>query len=546
MFSACAVVPAACSGGTSALPPISSVSDQQCAGVPVASGAAGSIYEIPSGVGGTAADCAANAAYRAGQVVVAYNDSSALAGALGAQGWSASGEGDNDQYSYNGTDNQLLANGAPIAVATVADRVSVYAAYRDAASDAPVYYSATAPDITTARADVSAWAAGPAQPLSFAAVRPQAGMVRPQSLQAPTYDVRAWVKVAEYSWRHDTNYQHYPGETSDKNHQGTGSGYVTVYRLNTNDNVNDYFLVDVTYAQGPDFVYCSDLFTCFFYNKNATIAAELQSANGTAGRVVEVSPVTIVSRTSETISVGGKISGKVTGGDRGPGGEVGGEISAGWSRTITTESVDTTTTSGTGVGTAKAGWTDNYNRSHDNIPNAAKSTFTADRLAIFSLPRDAIYNNTGNAAPTLKLTLRHEHAFEGYWTPAKNFTTTGRSDITVGVVLPTFFLRGNDGPAPATNLSLNLKPGTSATFQVVANQYAGQKTLRWNTSSRPSFVTTSIDPNGEVGNQTVTVNALPNAAPGSVDYLNLNTAPPGGADALRNGSLRVQISIVAP
>ena len=88
-----------------------------------------------------------------------------------------------------------------------------------------------------------------------------------------------------------------------------------------------------------------------------------------------------------------------------------------------------------------------------------------------------------------------------------------------------------------------MKAGTSATFDIVANQEAGQKTLKWFATKTPSFVTTNIDPNGETGNQRVTVNALPSATSSAVDYLLLNTIPAGGADSLRNGSLRVQVSI---
>ena len=541
-----------CGGGTTALTPQPPTTLQSCAGAPVSvTGAPGSIYTIPSGATGRAAQCQAAAAYEHGQIVVAYGDSTTLAAALGESPWSEQEDDHAQQFPHtppvnNGVPISDLTS-APLSDAITTDPVTVYAAYYDVAGDAPVEFSSTAQSMAAAQTLVAAWAAA-APTTSAAARRPQADL-RLQSLTAPSYDTRAWAKVLEESWQGVVDNSAVNGARSeDKHPQGYTSGLVTMYRLNTNDNANDYFLVDVTYAQGPNLVYCNDLFTCAWFNDIANATASLTGGrnNSLAGTLVDLSPTTIVSKTEETLSVGGKLSGKVAGGEKGAGGEVGGEVSVGWSRKITTESVDTTNSAGKGVGTAIAGWNDKYNHNPPfNFPNTSKSTYTADRLAIFSIPR-AIYDNTPGVVPTVTLTVYHKAQFHGWWFPQSNEWDSWREWTgTFRVPLPIFKLQANPQAPLTSALSLDLKRGTSATFNVVANVDPGQKTLKWFATKTPSFVTTTIDPNGETGNQTVTVNASPNAAVNSVDYLLLNTIPAGGADTLRTGSMRVQITITS-
>ena len=538
-----------CGGATIALTPQPpSAATSKCSSVPVAAaGAPGSIFPIPAGVSGTAAECQAIAAYRGGQVLVAYNDSTALGAVLGEAPWSDQGSVDLEQFQYASSvnDGQPLSDptSPPLSDAVTNDSVTVYAAYYDAASDAPVEFSAAAPDTTTAQQLVTAWATAPTSAVSTARLAKQS--LQPEAISAPSYDTRAWTKVLEESWQQVVDADVGGSNSSDKRPQGNQSGFVTMYRLNTNDNANDYFLVDLTYTQGPRLVYCNDAFTCVWFNDSTSANVALTGGpNGSmTGRVLDISPTTIVSKTSETLSVGGKLSGKVGAGPNGPSGESGGEVSVGWSRTIVTDSVNTTNDAARTVGTTSAGWNDTFN--HDppfNFPSTSQGSYTADRLAIFTVPR-TVNDASPGYTPAVSLSVTHEARFFGWWIAFQRYTSTGTQKRTFRVPLPAFYLRANGGSTLATTLSLSLTPGTSATFDVVANQVAGQKTLKWFATKTPSFVTTNIDPNGETGNQSVTVNALPSAAASSVDYLLLNTIPAGGADSVRNGSLRVQITI---
>ena len=539
-----------CGGGTTTLTPQPpSAATSQCSGVPVAAtGAPRSIYTIPAGATGAVAECQAIAAYRAGQVIVAYNDSTTIGAALGEAPWSDQGTADGTQFTYAPSVN----NGAPLSDPTSAplsdvvtnDSVTVYAAYHDPASDAPVEFSAAAADQATAQQYVTAWASAPTSSATVARAAVGASL-RTAAISAPSYDTRAWTKVLEESWQQSVNADVGTSNSGDKRPQGNQGGFVTVYRLNTNDNANDYFLVDLTYSQGPNLVYCNDAFTCVWFNDSTTANVALTGGpnDSITGRVLDIAPTTIVSKTSETLSVGGKLSGKAGAGPNGPSGEGGGEVSVGWSRTIVTDSVDTTNDPARTVGNTSAGWLDKFN--HDppfNFPNTSKGSYTADRLSIFSIPR-TINDALPNYTPAVSLTTSHEAKFFGWWIPFQRYTVTGTQKRTFRIPLPAFYLKASDASPLATTLSLSLKPGTSATFNVVANQQAGQKTLKWFATKTPSFVTTNIDPNGETGNQSVTVNAVPSAAVNSVDYLLLNTIPAGGADSLRNGSMRVQISI---
>ncbi len=538
-----------CGGGSTTLTPQTlPATTSECSGVPLAAASApGSIYTLPAGISGTAAECRGIAAYRAGQVLVAYNDSTALSSLLGEAPWSDQGSVDLERFQYASSVNngQPLSDptSPPLSNVVTNDSVTVYAAYYDARSDAPVEFSAAATDTATAQQLVTAWAKAPTSAAPAARLTEQS--LRPDTIGAPAYDTRAWTKVLEESWQQLVDADIGGSNSSDKRPQGNQSGFVTMYRLNTNDNSNDYFLVDLTYTQGPRLVYCEDAFTCVWFNDSTSAYVALTGGpNGSVtGRVLDISPTTIVSKTSETLSVGGKLSGKVGAGPNGPSGEGGGEVSVGWSRTIVTDSVNTSNDPARSVGTTSAGWNDAFN--HDppfNFPSTSKSSYTADRLAIFTIPR-TVNDASPGYIPAVSLSVTHEARFFGWWIAFQRYTTTGTQRRTFWVPLPSFHVKANADSPIANTLSLSLQPGTSATFDVVANQVAGQKTLKWFATKTPSFVTTNIDPNGETGNQSVTVNALPSAAANSVDYLLLNTIPAGGADSLRNGSLRVQITI---
>ena len=101
-----------CGGGTTTLTPQPpSGPGSQCSGVPVAAtGAPRSIYTVPAGATGAIAQCQAIAAYRAGKVIVAYNDASTIAAALGEAPWSDQGTADGAQFTYAPSVN----NGAPL------------------------------------------------------------------------------------------------------------------------------------------------------------------------------------------------------------------------------------------------------------------------------------------------------------------------------------------------------------------------------------------------------------------------------------------------
>ncbi len=362
-----------------------------------------------------------------------------------------------------------------------------------------------------------------------------------QDVTAPSYSNIAWTKIGEHTF-----YRQLASYCCNANLPGMGSyGVVTgVYRLNTADSLNDYFLVTTQFSQTPNWQVTNGqanrVGNTFFWvgwlNQYNNISSQLSAAS-TKGTLVDYAPQNKIKVTSTTLTVGQNSTFSVSANVSEKGGSIGGNYSqtnsASYSTTITQESV-TTTATGT-LGGPSASWADAADVEAASLPSTTIGTFNSARLAIFSLPR-AIYN-AAVPSVTVGFNLKPVYLTAYVDTTKSPGTQYAEADFISGdsftMALPVFSV---------SKTSVSLKIGGSVTIPVTAKASGGYG-ITWGVGTLPNGVVANVDSRvGVTGNYSLVLAANVGAAPGTY-FVYVNSIPPGSADSLRNGSIPIQVTI---
>lgn len=336
---------------------------------------------------------------------------------------------------------------------------------------------------------------------------------------------------------------------------GSAKLQFSLYRLNSSTQ-NDYYLVKANWETTPqprinkthptrkDACVKGDY--CGYYNNLHDMAFSLSVIRGGVvipGNVDNHMPKTVERNTTVTQKMGGSLSF----GDKGITASVSGEIAT--SYTYSAQNLISSSEHGI------AEFISSHATSASDIWKTDPTTVgTAGTVAwvLFSVPE-------GDPAVEESVQIKVSK-FEG------NFGLRADNDLisrtylydyklakpyTVSYSTPAFGVKvlnddGTTRPVPAgRNNAIRLKAGESTELQISAGDYSTPIRLAWQVTNLPDWLVASVE-KGSVnsGNGRVTVTVRPNATPGVLGYVMINTSPRAAAASMRNQDIAVPIQVV--
>ncbi|HDR8968252.1 TPA: hypothetical protein QDB13_005938 [Burkholderia vietnamiensis] len=339
--------------------------------------------------------------------------------------------------------------------------------------------------------------------------------------------------------------------------QKAGSAQIqfSVYRLNSSTH-NDYYLVKANWETSPqprinkthptrkDTCVKGDY--CGYYNNLHDMAFSLSVVRGGVsiqGNIDNYMPKTVERNTTVTQKMGGSLSF----GEKGISGSVSGEIAT--SYTYSAQNLISSSEHGI------AEFISSHATSASDIWKADPTTVgTAGTVAwvLFSVPE---------GDPALEESVQIKVSkFEGSFGLRADNDLVSHTYLydyklakpyTISYSTPTFGVKvlnddGTSRPVPAGhNNAIRLKAGQSTELQISAGDYSTPIRLAWQVTNLPDWIVASVE-KGSVnsGNGNVTLTVRPNAAPGVLGYVMINTSPRAAAASMRNQDIAIPIQVV--
>lgn len=302
-------------------------------------------------------------------------------------------------------------------------------------------------------------------------------------------------------------------------HANTEQDTLSVYRLNTNESANDYYLIYLIPQSQPKqpFGYCQGANFCDWHTVDRSF--NMQVPNGI---VVEHGPTNLNGQTNVSFNIGVGLDGDS------PGGNVGFGLS--WTQP------DVTTIDSTNA--PKAIWEEKFNPfgvfgnpcfgpfPGPNPPLTSTDTFYSRLAAILQI-----------SGGTQNVTVAVNDATK--FCAALADSTTGET-ANVSWNLPL-------GPPvlAATPLSLTIPPGGTSSTLVSAYIPNSQQGLAWNLASNEAWLT--VPSNGPFsGSQPVPISVAAGTQLGSQGTISVDTSSPDAAPSVISGPIDVNITVGQP
>ncbi len=311
-----------------------------------------------------------------------------------------------------------------------------------------------------------------------------------------------------------TELQTYTSSGEDK-HDNSASATYSIYRLNTNNTANDYYLYVQQPQEHPDFhaTGCHYLEDCGWYTYTRSLLI------GGIGNLWEYKPTGTITSSTAGFSIGGGLSGDTPTGDA--------SYSESWSQP------SVTTTDETVVSQQVAQWMESFTGQGNPAlepPDTSTGSFYSVQAAIFQMP-SGIPSFAGPMFGALTT-----------WEFVNSDTTQDFSSVKVGGQIGTV-------NAPVLTVSTNaLRISTgdagARTIQINAEIPDSTQGLNWAITNIPTWLNASVSSGS--GPATVTLTVVPDTPQGTVGTLNIDTNPSNGAPSVITGPLTVNLTVVAP
>lgn len=514
------------------------------------------IYIIPEGASGHRAICRATEALAEGMVDLELRGDRVLAHALGDPTPDrVTGEVSDFPYTEPGSQpTPGLPPPGPSPEHT--DHSHAYAAFVDPATGVEYTFSTVAENLADAEEASVDWITSTVKPLlenhlaskASALATANAKFAAAPAIGTPSFDTRAWNLLLVKELRMPNN-RPASGTAAGRFDRilGSSGAVVRVYRLNAG-GPDDYFLVDTAYTQTPSydpftFGFASAVRGEFWMNGPTTqytlTAKDPFPSSTITPRLYDFAPQTKVTSSTQTFSVGANLMG-VKGGDGSGGG-----VSASYSVTRTQESVETSANATLGAD-IPVKWTDQYNGFRDvAVPNSTLThTFTGERLAIFRVPATINNNVPAGRYAGFSLAAHIYSEVRGYVYDPFSFvplpTTYAEWNIT-----DAFFVHEPQFSATPTEITVSKSQNNvnnAVIVKVVAELPGGNQQVTWRPQLQNSGLETDVL-DGHTGNGQFEIYPTATAVAGSTTIL-LNTVPPAAANSVRNGPLKIKVTIV--
>ncbi|MGH8225564.1 MAG: kelch repeat-containing protein [Gammaproteobacteria bacterium] len=290
---------------------------------------------------------------------------------------------------------------------------------------------------------------------------------------------------------------------------------ISIYRLNTNNTANDYYLYVQQPQEHPNYhaTGCHYLEDCGWYADTRSLLI------GGIGNLWQYKPNATISSSTAGFSIGGGLSGSTPTGDA--------SYSESWSQPAVTTTDETVPSQQT------AQWLESFTGQGIPAlepPDTSTGSFYSVDAAIFQMPSDI----PSFAGPTLQATTM--------WQFQNADGTTDFSSAEVGGRIATV-------NAPVLTVSTNalrISPGEAGARTIKINAEIPDSTqgLNWAISNIPTWLNASVSSGS--GPATVTLTVVPGTPQGTVGTLNIDTNPSNGAPSVITGPLTVNLTVVAP
>jgi hypothetical protein len=294
---------------------------------------------------------------------------------------------------------------------------------------------------------------------------------------------------------------------------------ISVYRANSSNTQNDFYMVTKTVDSKPNYsggsngcqsgLYCSWYQTDRYLNIQTDIPASPEYS------LFDHGPTQINGTQTGEFTIGGGMSGLTP------------NVSASYSEEWNTQ--DVTTIDNTNLTTNVASWDDHFATSTSwpggKPPLPLISLWESDQGAIFAVP-------VGTTA--FNVEVNDQANFEKYG----NFSGTQYDWATIDS-----FVVVQPPSLSVSPTSLNVLPGQQVTFNISAfiPESTGEN-LSWTISNIPSNL--SLNTTTGAGNQTISFNVPSNATPGLLGTLNIDTSPVYASPDTRTGPLQLPVTVV--
>jgi Bacterial Ig-like domain (group 3)/Galactose oxidase, central domain/Kelch motif len=288
---------------------------------------------------------------------------------------------------------------------------------------------------------------------------------------------------------------------------------VSIFRLNTTQTQNDYYMVVQDSNAVPNYYGCYPLLigTCGFWTDHRTFSMSA----GSNSMLTDHGPTGTITTESAGFNIGGSLS------PQGPGGSVG------FSETWSQPSVTTTDHSDN----ATAAWREDFTgRSGASLPpGTSTGSFLSHQGAIFQVPFGQSFTLTlANSARFVFLSLGNENE-EG-----------SPDDNTLQVNIPV-----NPPILSMSPPSLTIAPGQARVASVTATIPGSYQGLSWQLTLQPAQgLAISQTTGSDSANLLLTVE--PGQPIGTTWNLNLQTAPPYGAPVVAKNPIIVTVTAGSP
>jgi hypothetical protein len=289
---------------------------------------------------------------------------------------------------------------------------------------------------------------------------------------------------------------------------------VGVYRCNSSNTLEDYYMVTKQADIIPDLETCKEAVSCGYYNSGRYLSIDTSIPYGTPGySILDHGPTQVNKSTTAGFSVGGSITG------------TGGGVSAGYSQSWSQQDVTTTDLTNPLTSTL-AQWSDSFRSSFSfgSPPAAVVKLWESDQAVIYNIPvgTSSFYVEINDSG-----TFAYNNGFE-----------TSDYTVPLGAAI--------EVSPPSLSVSppvLRVFPGQTVSFDINALIPDGTgESLGWTISNIPN--TMNLSATTGFGPQTITFTVPATASRGTLATFSINTTQVSATPEVRLGGIQYPITVI--